>query len=169
MFYLHGLKIYGSTDEAILVGFVLTQTDRASVVGDAIDYIRELIRTVNELKLLVEKKRYAKDRCKRPKTEEDAAESCNIKPFGDPDGGIRTSWLQRKSKDSEVDVRIIDDDVTIKLFQRKKINCLLFVSKVLDELQLELHHVAGGHVGEYCSFLFNSKVGGIISFDIKTN
>lgn len=135
------------------------QIDRASVVGDAIEYIKELIREVNDLKLLVEKKRYGKEMCKRLKTEDDAAESCNIKPFGDPDGCIRTSWLQRKSKDSEVDVRIIDDDVTIKLFQRKKINCLLFVSKVLDELQLELHHVAGGHVGEYCSFLFNSKVG----------
>ena len=54
-----------------MVGFGLTQIDRASVVGDAIDYIRELIRTVNELKLLVEKKRYAKERYKRPKTEED--------------------------------------------------------------------------------------------------
>lgn len=129
------------------------------MVGDAIDYIKELIRTVNELKLLVEKKRHERERCKRPKNEEDAEESCNIKPFGDPDGYIRTSWLQRKSKESEVDVRIIDDDVTIKFFQRKKINCLLFVSKVLDELELELHHLAGGHVGEYWSFLFNSKVG----------
>ncbi|QHN83342.1 Transcription factor [Arachis hypogaea] len=91
------------------------------------------------------------------KAKDDAAESCNIKSFSNPDGCIRT-WLQRKSKDSEVDVRIVDDDVTIKLFQRKKINCLLSVAKFLDELQLELHHVAGGHVGKYYSFLFNSKI-----------
>ncbi|XP_004504639.1 transcription factor bHLH91-like [Cicer arietinum] len=135
-----------------------TKVDRASVVGDAIEYIRELVRTKNELTLLVERKRHGREMSKRLKTEDDAAESCNIKPFGDADGSIRTSWLQRKSKDSEVDVRIIDNDVTIKLIQRKKVNCLLFVSKVLDELQLELCHVAGGLVGEYFSFLLNSKV-----------
>jgi predicted membrane protein len=119
------------------------KADRASVVGDAIEYIKELLRTVNELKLLVEKKR-----CGRERTEADDVsgdvESCNMKPLGDPEqsynGSLRSSWLQRKSKETEVDVRIIDDEVTIKLLHPKN-NCLLFVSKVLDELQLDLHHL----------------------------
>ncbi|KAJ8755830.1 hypothetical protein K2173_024375 [Erythroxylum novogranatense] len=143
-----------------------TKNDRASVLRDARDYIKELLGTVEELKLRVEKKRCGSQRIKRIKTEGEAngnvVESLNMNGIGDPDQkhttSLRSSWLQRKSKDTEVDVRIIEDEVTIKVIQRKKINCLLVVSKVLDELQLDLHHVAGGHIGDHCSFLFNTKI-----------
>lgn len=140
-------------------------------MGDAINYIQELLREVKELKLLVEKKRCSRERSKRHRTAEELegggawdVESTNAKAGGvvgdgveDQSYNLRSSWLQRKTKDTEVDVRIVDDEVTIKLVQRK-LNCLLLVSKLLDDLQLDLHHVAGGHIGDYYSFLFNTKV-----------
>lgn len=139
-----------------------SKSDRASVVGDAINYIRELKRTVDELKLLVEKKRQEKQRVvvmMRHKVETEGQDGSNL----DPDDGsynesLRSSWIQRKSKDTEVDVRIVDNEVTIKLVQRKKMDCLVHVSQVLDQLNLDLQHVAGGHIGDFCSYLFNTKV-----------
>ncbi|KAK4372287.1 hypothetical protein RND71_007671 [Anisodus tanguticus] len=142
------------------------KNDRASIVKDGIDYINELKRGVNELKLMVEKKRCSRDRMKRQKTEGagnsmDGTDAKQIKDEVDQSyngNSLRSSWLQRKSKNTEVDVRIVDDEVTVKLVQQKRINCLLFASKVLDDLQLDLHHVAGGLIGDYYSFLFNSKI-----------
>lgn len=149
------------------------------MVGDAIEYINELKRTVEELKILVERKRCNRGRMKKHKTEDDSTldvESIYTKSNGGGSAGagdhahdqqtyngnststMRSSWLQRKSKNTEIDVRIIDDEVTIKLVQQKRINCLFLVSKVLHELQLDLHHVAGGLIGDFYSYLFNTKV-----------
>lgn len=128
---------------------------------DGIDYINELKRGVNELKLMVEKKRCSRDRIKKQKTEGDTDANQIMDEVEQSYNGnsLRSSWLQRRSKNTEVDVRIVDDEVTVKLVQQKRINCLFFASKVLDDLQLDLHHVAGGLIGDYYSFLFSSKVG----------
>ncbi|CAE5956686.1 unnamed protein product [Arabidopsis arenosa] len=139
-----------------------TKNDRASIVGEAIDYIKELLRTIDEFKLLVEKKR-TKQRNREGddvidenfKAQSEVVEQCLINK---KNNALRCSWLKRKSKFTEVDVRIIDDEVTIKIVQKKKINCLLFVSKVIDQLQLDLHYVAGAQIGEHHSFLFNAKI-----------
>ncbi|KFK42944.1 hypothetical protein AALP_AA1G058900 [Arabis alpina] len=94
--------------------------DRASIVKYAIEYIKELLRAIEEIKVLVERKK-----------------------------------VHRKSDLAEFDVQIVKDEVTIKIEQKKKdINCLLFVSKVIDQLQLELYHVAG----EEHKFLFKAKI-----------
>ncbi|CAN6229408.1 unnamed protein product [Urochloa humidicola] len=143
-----------------------TKNDRASIVGDAIEYIDELNRTVKELKILVEQKRYGNNREKRIKLDHQAAadgESSSIKPIRDdqhnqPNGAIRSSWVQRRSKECHVDVRIVDDEVNIKLTEKKKDNSLFHAAKVLDEFQLELIHAVGGIIGDHHIFMFNAKV-----------
>ncbi|XP_076926598.1 transcription factor bHLH91-like [Bidens hawaiensis] len=112
-----------------------SKADRASIVGDGIEYINELKRTVEELKILVDRKRCNRGRMKKHKAEDHLTldvESIYTRSNGN--GGdtghdqqgyngnststMRSSWLQRKSKNIEIDVRIIDDEVTIKLVQQ---------------------------------------------------
>lgn len=73
-------------------------------------------------------------------------------------GSLRSSWLQRRSKESLVDVRIVDEEVNVRLTQKKRCSSLLFASRALDELQLELMHVSVGSIGDHHIFMFNTKV-----------
>lgn len=140
--------------------FFSIKTDRASVVGDAIIHIKELQRAVNNLKVLVEEKRCRMARSKRFKMEDEPTinmERASIKPLP-LDGSLRSSRLSRKSKEAIIDVQIVDNEINIKLAQRKKGNCFLLVASLLDELQLELLQVTGGSVRDNYIFMFNAKV-----------
>ncbi|KAI3925709.1 hypothetical protein MKX01_003268 [Papaver californicum] len=152
---------------SLLVPSPSKKPDRASVLASTIDYINELKGTVDSLKVLVDKKRNARN--KKLKNENGDMEGSAAIPTSNTNtdrdknslnGQVRSSWSQRKSKDAEVDVRTIDGDITIQLIiqRAKMINLLLSVSRIFDELQLDLLHVSSGYVGDYCSFWFNTKI-----------
>ncbi|KAI3901499.1 hypothetical protein MKW92_025864 [Papaver armeniacum] len=150
---------------SLLVPSPSKKPDRASVLASTIDYINELKGTVDYLKVLVDKKRNARNKKLRIENEEVAGDMPTSSMNIDRDqnlfnGQVTSSWSQRKSKDAEVDVRMIDGDVTIQLIvQRPKmINLLLSVSSIFDELQLDLLHVSSGCIGDYYSFWFNTKI-----------
>ncbi|EFJ38764.1 hypothetical protein SELMODRAFT_402928 [Selaginella moellendorffii] len=156
-----------------------SKADRASIVADAIEYVKELKRTVQELQLLVEEKRRGsnKRRCKASPDNPsegggvtDMESSSAIQPGGTRvskettflgDGSqLRSSWLQRTSQmGTQIDVRIVDDEVNIKLTQRRRRNyVLLAVLRSLNELHLDLLHANGASIGEHHIFMFNTKI-----------
>ncbi|XP_024536074.1 transcription factor bHLH91-like [Selaginella moellendorffii] len=152
-----------------------SKADRASIVADAIDYVKELKRTVQELQLLVEEKRRGSNkRCKASPDDPSATDVESTTVMQQPGGTrvskettflgdgsqLRSSWLQRTSQmGTHIDVRIVDDEVNIKLTQRRRRNyVLLAVLKSLDELRLDLLHANGASIGEHHIFMFNTKI-----------
>ncbi|XP_051193168.1 transcription factor EAT1-like [Lolium perenne] len=141
-----------------------TKNDRASIVGDAIEYINELNRTLKELKSLVEEDtKYRIKRLKLDDTTPDDGDSSSLQPVRDDqenqlNGATRSSWIQRRSKECHVDVRIVGNEINIKFTEKKKTNSLLCAAKVLDEFRLELIHVGGGVIGDQRIFMFNTKI-----------
>lgn len=156
------------------------QADRASIVADAIEYVKELKREVQDLQLMVQEKRRASGSLtgrKRSHRSMELADGSGLPTESMTDSAstfiqrandhqftvdgthLRTSWLQRTSQNgTQVDVRIVHDEVTIKLTQRRRKNCLLDVFGVLQELHLDLLQASGASIGEHDVYLFNTKV-----------
>ena len=107
-----------------------------------------------------------KHRMKRLKLDDaarDNGESSSLQQVKDDqdsqlNGAIRSSWIQRRSKECHVDVRIVGNEINIKFTEKKKTNSLLCAAKVIDEFRLELIHVVGGIIGDQRIFMFNTKI-----------
>ncbi|KAJ7294811.1 hypothetical protein O6H91_15G051000 [Diphasiastrum complanatum] len=145
-----------------------SKADRASIVADAIEYVKELKRTVQELQLLLQDKRCGSSK-KRLKVDDSPADmestsqqSLQVRgqeAFVSDASQLRSSWLQRTSQQgTQVDVRIVDNEVNIKVTQRKRRNCLLNVMLILHELRLDILHANGASIGEHHIFMFNTKI-----------
>ncbi|CAM6094463.1 unnamed protein product [Calypogeia fissa] len=174
-----------------------SKADRASIVADAIEYVKELKRTVQELQLLVQEKRketslkeaaghYCSGSKRRRDTDDSNAESSAGGPVAEISstlsrsfslnlgkGGtvdpladichLRNSWLQRTSQSTgtHVDVRIVHDEVTIKVTQRRRKQgrqLLLHAMITLSDLHLDLQHANGANIGEHDVYVFNTKI-----------
>uniref|UniRef100_A0ACD6AMS8 Uncharacterized protein n=2 Tax=Avena sativa TaxID=4498 RepID=A0ACD6AMS8_AVESA len=145
-----------------------TKEDRATIIADAIEYIQELGRTVEELSLLVEKRR------RRTEHQGDVVDAAPAASTGEAESSegevaaavvavpalqpIRSTYIQRKSKETFVDVRIVEDEVNIKLTKRRRDGCLAAASRALDNLRLDLVHLSGGKIGDCHIYMFNTKI-----------
>ncbi|XP_066308805.1 transcription factor TIP2-like [Miscanthus floridulus] len=152
----------------------VTKPDRATVISDAIEYIQELGRTVEELTLLVEKKRRRRELqgdvvdaapaavVVTAATGEAESSEGEVAPPPPPAAvqrqPIRSTYIQRRSKDTSVDVRIVEEDVNIKLTKRRRDGCLAAASRALDGLRLDLVHLSGGKIGDCHIYMFNTKI-----------
>uniref|UniRef100_A0ACD5VIF4 Uncharacterized protein n=2 Tax=Avena sativa TaxID=4498 RepID=A0ACD5VIF4_AVESA len=141
-----------------------TKEDRATIIADAIEYIQELGRTVEELSLLVEKRRRRTEHqgdvvdaapTEAESSEGEVAAAVVAAPSLQP---IRSTYIQRKSKETFVDVRIVEDEVNIKLTKRRRDGCLAAASRALDHLRLYLVHLSGGKIGDCHIYMFNTKI-----------
>ncbi|KAL6850404.1 hypothetical protein ACP4OV_021031 [Aristida adscensionis] len=151
-----------------------TKDDRATVISDAIEYIQELGRTVEELTLLVEKKRRRRELQGDVVDAAPAAAAAAAAAGGGAEAEsseaevaptpavqrqpIRSTYIQRKSKDTFVDVRIVEEEVNIKLHKRRRDGCLAAASRALDDLRLDLVHLSGGKIGDCHIYMFNTKI-----------
>jgi hypothetical protein len=124
---------------------------------------------VEELSLLVEKKR------RRTEHQGDVVDAAPAASAGESESSegevaaavvaepaalqpIRSTYIQRKSKETFVDVRIVEDEVNIKLTKRRRDGCLAAASRALDHLRLDLVHLSGGKIGDCHIYMFNTKV-----------
>ncbi|KAB8081076.1 hypothetical protein EE612_001957 [Oryza sativa] len=154
-----------------------TKEDRATVISDAIEYIQELGRTVEELTLLVEKKRRRREMqgdvvdaatssvvagmdqaAESSEGEVMAAAAMGAVAPPPRQAPIRSTYIQRRSKETFVDVRIVEDDVNIKLTKRRRDGCLAAASRALEDLRLDLVHLSGGKIGDCHIYMFNTKI-----------
>ncbi|MCO5569554.1 hypothetical protein L7F22_023269 [Adiantum nelumboides] len=145
-----------------------TKADRASIVQDAIDYVNELKQRADELK-------YERGvaNLKRQKVVDGGLDGGG--DVGDTRSPKGKQKLLSKSKvergnlctishktsrcGTEVDVRIFDDEATIKVTQHQSRRSLLLdACSVLNEAELEILHANGARIGNCHAYMLNVKV-----------
>ncbi|MCO5554968.1 hypothetical protein L7F22_008508 [Adiantum nelumboides] len=145
-----------------------TKADRASIVQDAIDYVNELKQRADELKyergVANPKRQKVVDGdldgggdvgdTRSPKGKQKLSSKSKV------EGGSLCSISHKTSRcGTEVDVRIFDDEATIKVTQHQSRRSLLLdACSVLNEAELEILHANGARIGNCHAYMLNVKI-----------
>ncbi|KAI5067549.1 hypothetical protein GOP47_0018077 [Adiantum capillus-veneris] len=145
-----------------------TKADRASIVQDAIDYVNELKQLTDQLQckrgLADQKRQKVVDSCLDRVVDVGNTQSCKGKHLSSTSKvGQEGTLCQLSHKTSrygtEVDVRVFDDEATIKVIQHQPQRSLLLDAvSMLNEAELELLYANGARIGNCHAYMLNVKI-----------
>ncbi|KAK4747398.1 hypothetical protein SAY87_013984 [Trapa incisa] len=117
----------------------VSKMDKASLLGDAIAYIKELNLKLQEADSDREDLQKQLNMLKKELARMD---SCPVPPSGDKDIGLPSNSPGSKLIELDVDVKIIGRDVMIRIQSSKKSHRAARLMQALMELDLEVHHAS---------------------------
>ncbi|WOL01420.1 transcription factor FAMA [Canna indica] len=132
--------------------------DQASIVGGAIEFVRELEQLLQCLES--QKRRRLFDNCE---TSRSAMELPSLNPFGHPfpdsdQVNLREEMAENKSCLADVEVRLLGFDAMIKILSRRRPGQLLKTIAALEDLQFTILHSNITTVEQTVLYSFNVKI-----------
>ncbi|GFP92859.1 transcription factor fama [Phtheirospermum japonicum] len=140
--------------------------DQASIIGGAIEFVRELEQLLQCLESQKRRRLYG-DAGPRPPAGEPSPQPAQPLMFPPPmpkSGGLREEAAESKSCLADVEVKLLGFDALIKVLSRRRPGQLIKAIAALEDMQLNILHTNITTIEQTVLYSFNVKIGGEARF-----